>query len=204
MCLKTMNNSLLFPYTDSLTLKEEQARDIMVYSFIPVLKLLLNQFNPEEFYKYGYNSCRQTAILGGYFLQSLLPEYAITVYEGQFTEPIDGIITPYIHAFIIAQKDNRSLIIDLSRTSKRLLFHPVFNRIYPETMDYKDVVYINKERIDYVAMTETDEKEYLTKLKPLSLLSMITNLMNEIAKKTSEEQKIFWQSIYRQFTQIEI
>lgn len=199
-----MNKPLLFPYAESLTSEEEKARDIMVYTFNPVLKMLLNQFNPKEFYQYGYNSCRQTAILGGYFLRSLLPDYTITVYEGQFTEPINDVITPYIHAFIIAQKGNRNLIIDLSRTSKRLLFHPVFNRLYPEELDYKNVVYINKERLDYVALTETEEKEYLTGLKPLTLLSLISSLMTEVAKKTNEEQRIFWESIYRQFTQIEI
>ena len=197
-----MNNPLMFPYTNTLTLEEIKARDIMVYSFVPVLKMLLNQFNPKEFQQYGYNSCRQTAILGGYFLRSLLPNYTISVYEGQFTEPINGKITPYIHAFIIAQKDERSLIIDLSRTTKHLLFHPVFGRIYPETFDYSNVVYINKEKLNYVSLVETDEKEYLTGLKPLTLLSLISSLMTDIARKTSEEQKVFWESMYKQFTQI--
>ena len=198
-----MNNPLMFPYSNILTLEETKARDIMVYSFVPVLKMLLNQFNPKEFYQYGYNSCRQTAILGGYFLQSLLPDYTISVYEGKFTEPINGVVTPYIHAFIIAQKDKRSLVIDLSRTTKHLLFHPVFSRIYPETFDYNNVAYISKERLDYVSLVETtDEKEYLTGLKPLTLLSLISNLMTDIANKPSEEQKTFWESIYKQFTQI--
>ena len=197
-----MNNPLMFYYSNILTLEETKARDIMVYSFVPVLKMLLNQFNPKEFYQYGYNSCRQTAILGGYFLRSLLPDYTISVYEGQFTEPINGVVTPYIHAFIIAQKDKRSLIIDLSRTTKHLLFHPVFNRIYPETFDYNNVVYISKERLDYVSLVETEEKEYLTGLKPLTLLSLISSLMTDIANKPLEEQKAFWESIYKQFTQI--
>ena len=192
----------MFYYSNTLTLEETKARDIMVYSFVPVLKMLLNQFNPKEFYQYGYNSCRQTAILGGYFLQSLLPDYTISVYEGKFTEPINGVVTPYIHAFIIAQKDKRSLIIDLSRTTKHLLFHPIFNRIYPETFDYNNVVYISKERLDYVSSVETEEKEYLTGLKPLTLLSLMSSLMTDIANKPSEEQKVFWESIYKQFTQI--
>lgn len=199
-----MNNPLMFPYTETLTLEEIEARDIMVYSFVPVLKMLLNQFNPKEFYQYGYNSCRQTAILGGYFLQSLLPDYTISVYEGQFTEPINEIITPYIHAFIIAQKDKRNLIVDLSRTSKHLLFHPVFDRIYPDMYDYKNVAKISQERIDYKSMVETDEKEYLTGLKPLDLLNLIINLMSDLVKKTPKEQEKFWKSIYGYFTTIKI
>ena len=79
MCWTVMNNPLMFPYSNILTLEETKARDIMVYSFVPVLKMLLNQFNPKEFYQYGYNSCRQTAILGGYFLRSLL-QYHLTFY----------------------------------------------------------------------------------------------------------------------------
>ena len=47
-----------------------------------------------------------------------------------------------------------------------------------------------------------EEKEYLTGLKPLTLLSLISSLMTDIANKPSEEQKVFWESIYKQFTQI--
>lgn len=202
--LKTMND-ILFPYDGndySLTDKEKEVRDIMLYTFNPALKTVLNIYNHDEFLKFGYNSCRQTAIFGAYFLKTLLPDYEIRAWEGDFVEPVNGVATPYVHAFIIAKKDNRRLLIDLSRTTKRLLFHPLFGNIYPDSFDYKDVAYISKERLDYVSLVETDEKEYLTGLKPLTLLSLISSLMTDIANKPSEEQKVFWESIYKQFTQI--
>ena len=47
---------------NQLTEQEEKARDKMVYLFNPVLKYILAHSKPEEFAKYGFNSCRQTAI----------------------------------------------------------------------------------------------------------------------------------------------
>jgi hypothetical protein len=160
--------------------------------------------NYEEFGRYGFNSCRQTAILGAGYLRKLLPDYELRVYEGHFLENKDGKITPYDHAFIVASKDDghRHLIIDLSRTTKRLLFSESYINLYPQIEDYEDVVKIGQDLMDLDKMLNTDELEYFTGKKPRDLLNMIEILIEDLKTCPKEYQMKFCDKIYEKTTML--
>ena len=189
-------------YLNQLTKQEEKARDIMVYLFNPVLKYILAESKPEEFAKYGFNSCRQTAILGAAYLQKLLPDYNIVPYEGTFIEYLSNGFEQYVHAFILANKYDRRLLIDLSRTSKRLMFHEAPTFLYPSIKDYKNMILINKNPINLDEMINTNIKEYFTNKKPTELLELIEILIDYLQTKTQEEKDKFCDIIYSSFTQL--
>lgn len=189
-------------YLNQLTKQEEKARDIMVYLFNPVLKYILAESKPEEFAKYGFNSCRQTAILGAAYLQKLLPDYNIVPYEGTFIEYLSNGFEQYVHAFILANKYDRRLLIDLSRTSKRLMFHEAPTFLYPSIKDYKNMILINKNPINLDEMINTNIKEYFTNKKPTELLELIETLIDYLQTKTQEEKDKFCDIIYSSFTQL--
>ena len=185
-------------FESNLTQEEQEARDIMVYLFNPVLKFLLMNGNYEEFKKYGFNSCRQTAILGAAYLKKLLPNYDICVYEGHFIEHLNDRFVPYDHAFIIAKKDsvNRHLVIDLSRTTKKLLFSESCINIYPQIEDYEGVIKLGQDLINLNDMIETDIPEYFTGKKPKELLEIIDTLINDLRCCSKEHQMAFCDYIY--------
>ena len=189
-------------YLNHLTKQEEKARDIMVYLFNPVLKYVLANAKPMEFAKYGFNSCRQTTILGAAYLQYVLPDYYIVPYEGLFSEDLPNGNEQYIHAFILASKDDRCLLIDLSRTTKRLMFGECTSTLYPLVEDYKDMVLINKNPINLKQMIETDVEEYFTNMKPIMLLDMISTLIKEVQSMPKHEQNKFCDAVYAMFTQL--
>lgn len=203
MFLMAMFNKYCYPYTELLTIEEEKAREEMINLFIPVLKFMFLSYNPNEFARYCFNSCRQTAILGAYYLQSLLPDYDIRAYEGDFEEDIDGRMTPYIHAYIIASNGNRELLVDLSRTSKRLLFHPVFANLYPISLDYASVIKYGHREINLIEMLETDIGEYYTSMTPMELIKNIKLLIADL-KRNPTSIPIFRDRIFAQTTQIPI
>lgn len=184
----------------NLTKEEEKARDEMVYLFNPVLKFLLMNSNPTEFLRYGCNSCRQTAILGAGYLRKLLPDYDFRVYEGHFIEKINGRCTPYDHAFIVAHKGDRHLVIDLSRTTKKLLFTESYLNIYPEIEDYEDVVKIGQDLLNLDELLNTDEPEFFTGWKPSKFMEIITVMIDVLKKKPKEEQLKFCDSVYSKTT----
>lgn len=187
-------------FESSLTKQEEEARDIMVYLFNPVLKFILMSSNYGKFIEYGCNSCRQTAILGAGYLRKLLPDYEIRVHEGNFIEKINEKYVPYEHAFITAHKDDRHLVIDLSRTSKRLLFSQTYTTSYPEVEDYEDVVKISQDDINLDKMLNTDEPEYFTNQTPKHLMMLIETLIDKLKELSKEEQLRFCDSIYSKTT----
>ena len=185
-----------------LTPQEEQARDIMVHLFNPVLKFIFLNQNYVTFKQYGFNSCRQTAILGAGYLRKLLPDYNIRVCEGQFVERIDEKFTPYIHAFILASKNERTLIIDLSRTEKRLLFAPAWPGIYPTTDDYQDMILVNFVPIDLDEMLNTNEPEFISGYIPRQLMEAIEDLIAELKELPKKQQLEFCDKIYSETTRL--
>ena len=190
-------------FESRLTEQEEKARDEMIYLFNPVLKFILLNKGYDEFKRYGFNSCRQTAIFGAFYLRKLLPNYNLHVYEGKFIEKENGIVIPYIHAFIIAEGPNdRQLIIDISRTTKRLLFTEVYPNIYPNFDDYKNVVKLWEEKIDLDKMINTDEPEYLTGCKPKNLIQIIETLIEDLKTLPKQKQLEFCDKIYSKTTQL--
>lgn len=189
-------------FESNLTEQEEKARDMMVYLFNPVLKFILMTCNYNEFKRYGFNSCRQTAILGAGYLRIILPDYNFKVYEGSFVENIDGINIPYTHAFIVANKDKRHLVIDLSRITKKLLFSETYSNIYPEIEDYENVTKVGQVLLDLDEMLETDNPEYFTHEKPRDILKLIITFIEELKSLPKEKQLEFCDKIYSETTQL--
>lgn len=189
-------------YTNKLTVEELKARDIMVNTFNPVLKFLLSESNPLMWRRYGYNSCRQTAILGAVYLKDVLPDYAIVPYEGEFTENDNGSVIKYDHCFIIASKNDRRLIVDISRTTKRLLFNVIedIGYPYPKTGDYKEVTYLHSSPIDMIKnYEECNFTEFFTKRHPKEVIAMIKAITEHFDQKAIRTLR---DSMYNKYTVI--
>lgn len=187
---------------DNLTERERMARDEMIYIFNPVLKFILANSKPDEFAKYGFNSCRQTAIFGTAILKELLPEYTFRLYEGQFAELYDGKMITYTHAFTIGQYKERMLLIDISRVSKRLLFTLIGDTLYPIDDEWKYVSLISKEELSLTEMFASGVLEYFTDQEPLSVLTSIKLLMHDLKNLPEELRMRFCDSMYTQFTEL--
>ena len=191
-------------FPSQLTPEEESARDIMTHLFNPVLKSLLCTSNTLEWVKYGYNSCRQSAIFGAIYLQKILPNYKIVPYCGVFLEMVDNKPETYEHCFIVASNGNRNILIDLSRVTHRLLFHKVDKLDYPHCGDYKHVVLLSKQAIDLRAMYYDDDVlEFFTKRHPQEVMKTIVTYINSLSKLPLDMQKEFSERIYREFTHFE-
>lgn len=190
-------------YLDSnLTEKERMARDEMINVFNPVLKLILSSAKPYEFEKYGFNSCRQTAIFATAILTELLPEYTFRLYEGEFVESYKGQPISYTHAFTIAYHGDRALLIDISRVSKRLLFMPIEDTLYPHIDEWRKVGLISKTELSLSEMLTPGTVEYFTGKEPLAVLSLIKTLMKDLKNKPEHERNQFRDIMYERYTQI--
>lgn len=196
---------IVYDGPDNLNPKETYARDVMVDVFNPVLKSIFAEANPEEFIKYGFNSCLQTGIFAGFILKNvLLPDYEIHAYKGQFVERINNELTPYMHCFNVASnpKDGRNILIDLSRTEKPLLFHQIRILEYPTDGRYKDMVLISKEEIDIDEHILMKGGEYYTGKFPAELVVALTMRMNAVMQEPFDKRMEFKMSAYRQFTHL--
>lgn len=186
----------------NLTEQEEKARDIMVHLFNPVLKFILLTSNREEFLRYGCNSCRQTAILGASYLRKLLPDYVIEAHEGHFVEKVEDKDIPYDHAFIVAHKDDRYLLIDLARVDKKLIFCETYPNLYLQVEDYEDVIMTGEDLLDLDALLNMTEPEYFTRKKPKELMAIIESVIGGLQSLSKEEQLSFCDKVYSQVTRL--
>ena len=188
----------------NLTEQEEKVRDIMLFKFNPALKFIFLDINPMEFKRYGFNSCRQTAILGAGYLRKVLPEYTFNIYEGEFIDTEeDGRKIPYIHAFIIAEKDNRKLLIDISRTEKPMLFIEISDDdIYPKDNGYDKVKLVSKTQLDLNEMLNPSIVEYYTSKTPQELLRTIEEIINVLNELPKYKQEEFSDMIYTLCTEL--
>ena len=124
-------------------------------------------------------------------------------YEGLFIEKLpNGNIEQYIHAFILASKNSRRLLIDLSRTTKRLMFSEVLSSLYPSIEDYKDMIFISSNSINLNDVIYNDEPEYFTKKSAVEILEMIDIFINILQRKEQTEKDTFCDTIYNLFTQL--
>jgi hypothetical protein len=188
-------------FPSQLTPEEEAARDIMGYLFNPVLKLLLCMSNPKEWAKYGFNSCRQTAIFGAIYLQKILPSYTIVPYTGMFLEIVNGKKETYEHCFIVASKGNRNILIDLSRVTHHLIFHKMDTFGYPQCDDYKDVVLLYKDAIDLKEMYYADDiREFFTNEHPQNVMKTIVQYIDALSVQSQKAQDDFCNKVYSTFT----
>ena len=125
------------------------------------------------------------------------------MYEGSFIEKINGTMVPYEHAFIVASKDKRHLVIDLSRTSKRLLFQETNDSMmYPEIEDYEEVCKISQERLNLDDLLTTDIPEYFTGWKPEKFMEIINVMIEVLKSKPLEDRLKFCDNIYSKTTML--
>lgn len=191
---------MLFIDCDKLTPDEKKFRHELIYLFNPCLKFLFNQH--QAFREYAYNSCRQTAIFSAEFLKWVGMPGRFDVYEGNFTDVIYGQKTKYVHAFVIAVTAGRKLLIDVSRTQRKLLFEPVDKIEYPKHEGYENLKLIDYQKMDIEPLINTDIPEFITGKLPAEVMQEALILYNELKSKEKSAQIVFASNVYNQTTEI--
>lgn len=194
-----MNN---YPYfVDALLSKQEQQmRNFLMYDFNISLKSMLLKYNYEEFDKYFFNSCRQTAVFGSLVLNLYYPEYGYRAYEATFNDTLFGNPVTYQHCFIIAtnkELNSRNILIDMARTTNPLVFEPIDdNHFYPNVDNYKDLEMISSVEIPYEDLLISPIREYMTGLTTIEFLSELVELIENYKSSTSKDKNVLVQKIY--------
>lgn len=196
---------MLYYEDNSLTEEEKEARDNMIYMFNPCLKALIGRANPEVFRQWGYNCCRQTAIMGAVIITPYLPKYTIEAYEINYDDVIDGIKTNYEHCVIIATKGSRRLLIDLARTSKPLVFCVIPEKTfdYPAYPAYRFVKRNWIKKIDWMSWATRGVYEYITHASPEQIYAALCRDMSMLASRADDEIIKYAEEVYAVYTQIE-
>lgn len=193
----------LYIECEHLTDKEKQVRHDLIYLFNPCLKTIFNR--SPKFMAYGYNSCRQTAVFSSVFLLEAFKKerYRIESFEGTFSDIISGQETEYEHAFSIATKEDRKLLIDVSRTERQLLFKTTHDIIYPTFFKgYENCKLLHYEKFDFTDRLLIDEPEYITGKKPIEVYIEAKEMYNWIKSKPKSEQLKFASQVYNNMTKI--
>lgn len=171
-----------------------------MYDFNLSLKSMLLKYNFEEFDKYFFNSCRQTAVFGALVLNLKYPNYSYEAYEATFDDKLFGRPVTYEHCFIIAthKEINRSILIDMARTTNPLVFEPISDtHFYPDVENYKDLKMIACVEIPYRELLISPIKEYMTGLTTIEFLDELLSLIDNYENSTSEQSKnMLVQKIY--------
>lgn len=189
----------LFIECDGLSDKEKEIRHNLIYLFNPCLKFIFNQ--KPQFKEYAYNSCRQTAVFSAIFLMNALPAQC-TVFEASFSDILHGQKVTYNHAFVIAEDKDNKLLVDVSRTERKLLFQPTEGIIYPKVEGYMHMNLISYKELDLHGMFLTEEPEFLTGDKPVDVMEKAIALYDNLRLKSKMEQLSFASKIYDQTTNI--
>jgi hypothetical protein len=159
-----------------LTSKEQQAKDFMFGLFVPAIHKVLSTANPAAYRQWGGNTCRQSAIFGAKFLETLLPEYDWEVWDGNFSDRLEGRgFVKYNHAWNFGRNNEtgRGLLVDLSRVDRERLFLPVKANKYPKNHpEYKNMKLINKVKLPHDWHIE-NEDEYYTMVRGTEVLNRI-------------------------------
>ncbi|WNW25099.1 hypothetical protein RS399_04070 [Bacillus inaquosorum] len=155
-------------------------KNLMENLFVPTLHNILQKANPQAYKKWGGNACRQTAIFGAAILRHLLPEYTWTVWDGDFSDIVNGKKVKYNHAWIhgVNKKERKGLLIDLSRLYHERLFLPVTKNKYPKKHpSYQHMRLIRKKPMDIEECL--NDIEYYTGKSGHELLSIILTEMDK-------------------------
>lgn len=131
---------------------------------------------PEKFEEFQGNCCRQSAVFGAYFLNRLLPEYEWTVWDGIFEDDYfsPGIMRRYNHAWIFGKHKvtGKRILADFGAVHKEQLFLAVDHNAYPRDGEYKNLIEISRERLDWEKMIQT-EVEWFTQKPSMEVINMI-------------------------------
>lgn len=200
---------MVYVADDTLTIRELAVREELIYFFNPALKFLFMQFGMNKFRQYGFNSCRQTAIFSAAYLRMIMPEYRYVVYEGKFVDKEVSKDVEYEHAFVVGFPKNKAtskrlLLIDISRTSRRLLFvHRSANDLYPSDIaGYRNTKLLSIKPIDDEELLMQEEPEFLTGLPPYDLFKIVCNTVEYLKTLSPAKHKRFYTQIYSTVTNI--
>ena len=162
-----------------LTNKEKKVRRYVFELFIPSLHQIIRSLNHSEYQRWGGNTCRQSAIFGAYFLDQWLPEYEWEVYDGNFTDVINGKEVAFNHAWIygVSKNGGANLFLDLSNVLKERLFIKTNVNAYPKDHEeYKNQKEVSRVQLDWRNMVGT-EREYYTRLQTQVLADLLREVM---------------------------
>lgn len=149
-----------------LSTREVIVKNYMYNKFVPALHHILQTANPIQYVRWNGNACRQTAVFGHHFLEKFLPDYTWSAWDGDFSDIYNGKRVKYNHAwnYGVDKKNNKALLVDLSRVNKERLFIPVKANKYPKNHpEYKDMMLIKKVKMN--VDQRMDELEYYTALQ---------------------------------------
>lgn len=199
--METIQKSNSYPnYSDAILSKQEiKMRYFLMHDFNVSLKSMLIKYNYEMFEQYFFNSCRQTALFGALVLDTFFPDYSYKVYEAQFSDKLFGNPVTYEHCFIIAKHKeyNRSILIDMARTTNPLVFEPIESEIrYPNIPEYKDMTMLSYSNIPYETIYDNNVIEWLTGLPTKDFLNELLLFIDNYSKSESENKKILVDKLY--------
>jgi hypothetical protein len=163
--------------------KEQFAKVYMEEKFVPALHKLLSEANPSEYKKWGGNACRQTAIFGTILLQTLLPEYDWSAWDGIFDDIVYDKPVRYNHAWILGKhkEGGQRLLVDLSRLHHERLFMFVDANRYPKDHpSYEHMKEVSREKINVIESLK--DIEYYTKLHAPEFLVKLNKGIMDIIK----------------------
>lgn len=164
-----------------LTQNEMKVRNFMFNKFIPALHNLVRTADPIKYRTWNGNTCRQSAVFGSIYLRKLLPEYKWTAWDGDFSDIYQGQRVKYNHAWIhgVDKKNNKGLLVDLSRVDRERLFIPVKSNKYPKDHpEYKNMKLIHKQ--------EMNIDEFYTMLKGEDFIKRLNLDIDEVIKTMNE------------------
>ena len=190
-----------YPYfVDALLSKQEQQmRNFLMYDFNISLKSMLLKYNYEEFDKYFFNCCRQTAVFGTLVLNLYYPDYEYKAYEATFDDTLFGNSVRYQHCFIIAshKEIKRNTLIDMARTTNPLVFEPIDDtHFYPDVDNYKDLKMLSFTEIPCEDLLMSPIREHMTGLTTIEFLNELLELMKNYKNSTSKDKNTLVQKIY--------
>jgi hypothetical protein len=159
----------------------ESVKDKMYSRFIPLLHYLLKAANPLLYYQWQGNCCRQTAIIGCYILDKLLPDYEWEAWDGEFDDIVYNKQVHYNHAWIYGKNKagGKDLFVDLARQHHERIFKEVDDNKYPNDIpDYENMVETKREKLNWESFL-INENEYYTGLLGIQLANAIWEGMRD-------------------------
>ena len=199
-------NTICIDERDMLSQEEIEARDELFMQFNPLLKVALASGNLTEFTSFAFNSCRQSAVFSAKFLKERLPDYTVKVYEGKFNDFLGQQPVEYIHYYTVIEHDDRKILVDMSRTTRKLLFHVINSddilHYYPEDYGYEQMTEVWAKEQDWNEMFESEGGEYFTKIRPRNLYRRILDSAESLMTVTESRRETFAGDVYGMFTGI--
>lgn len=187
---------------------EDTLTNIRDYLFLfvnPMIKYVLSSANEYEFKKYGFNSCRQTAIFTSYILKE---KFNISINALEINMNDSKFEQNYLHCVNLGTIKNKDkyiyLTIDMSRTINPLLFWitntPIdsSNFFYPKVDNYKFIkpLYVNTK---FNIEENINNIEYFTGRKAKDVCDEIMNICDIYYSKNNNNAPSQFFEIYKNY-----